>query len=419
MVKKPTFFISSTIYDFRDLRSALKFYLEEQGCAVLASEFNDFGQPLDVHSYEACLSQIEAADYFILLVGSRIGGWFDEGEKVSITRKEYRTAYDLHLQGRLRIISFVRSDVWALKDDRKELHKFLDGMDIEAAKVTSIRSRPSRAVSDAEFLIEFLEEVGRNEQTSNAVRGGSALPTGNWIHVFSSFRDVIDVLRGQVFAGRPIDHAIACQLLRNELLEIVSMMLLKLQDGTVVFPFRRIDDFANKYPLSANALEQTIRIERDDFERFFMVLVRFSGLRLHGQVIDKILSSDVLLEFDPDSGAFQETEIFQALVQLRNEIRTFMRNQEGENLGIKALAALQRAGAGRPVSIGVADLIGMRSLADRATNIVLLARASIRCLEGAAFKMPQLRPSTPFVDEVEQLDKERVSIADALQFIAN
>ena len=41
MIKRPTFFLSSTIYDFLDLRSALKFSLEERGCTVFASEFND------------------------------------------------------------------------------------------------------------------------------------------------------------------------------------------------------------------------------------------------------------------------------------------------------------------------------------------------------------------------------------------
>lgn len=71
-MRRPTFFISSTIFDFRDLRSALKFYLEEQGCQVLTSETNDFKKPLDEHSYDACLKAIEAADYFILLM-SRSG----------------------------------------------------------------------------------------------------------------------------------------------------------------------------------------------------------------------------------------------------------------------------------------------------------------------------------------------------------
>jgi Domain of unknown function (DUF4062) len=40
--KKPTVFISSTIYDFKDLRSAIKYYLEELGFEVFASDYNDF-----------------------------------------------------------------------------------------------------------------------------------------------------------------------------------------------------------------------------------------------------------------------------------------------------------------------------------------------------------------------------------------
>jgi hypothetical protein len=38
--------------------------LEQQGCTVLASEFNDFQKPLDRHSYDACGASIEKADYF-------------------------------------------------------------------------------------------------------------------------------------------------------------------------------------------------------------------------------------------------------------------------------------------------------------------------------------------------------------------
>ncbi len=100
-MQRPTFFISSTIYDFRDLRSALKFHLEEQGCKVLASEFNDFEKPLDKHSYDACLQAIQSADYFILLIGNRVGGWYDEANRISITQREYQEAYQLHSTGKL------------------------------------------------------------------------------------------------------------------------------------------------------------------------------------------------------------------------------------------------------------------------------------------------------------------------------
>jgi hypothetical protein len=419
MTTKPTFFISSTIHDFKDLRSAIKFYLEEQGCAVLASEFNDFGQPLDVHSYDACLAQIESADYFVLLIGARIGGWFDEGSKTSITRKEFRVAYDLHLRGRLKILTFVRADVWAVKDDRKELSRFLDGLGLDPATVATIKSRPGRAASDAAVLIDFIEEVGRNQQTNSAVKGKEDLPTGNWIHSFNSFRDVIDVLRGQVFAGRPAEHAVQLQLLRTELLVLISKLLIKLSDGTVVFPFKRIEKFSQNYPVVAESLERSITVARDDFERFVHVLFHVSGGQLHLQVTEKILLSDVLLRFDPDAGVFQETPIYVALVMLRQEIQTYLRSQSKSNPSTEAIQAINRAGKGRPVTLPLMTFVSLRHVVDRAANIVLLAKAAVRHLDGAPFEMPLLLPASPFSDQVEQLDKERVTLDLAEQFVAS
>lgn len=52
-------FISSSIYEFCDLLSALKDYLEKSGVRVLAPENNDFTKPLDKHFYEARLDTIK------------------------------------------------------------------------------------------------------------------------------------------------------------------------------------------------------------------------------------------------------------------------------------------------------------------------------------------------------------------------
>ena len=55
-----------------------------------------------------------------MLIGARVGGWFDEPNQVSITQQEYREAYRLHQEGKLKLLSFVRADVWRMKDDRAE-----------------------------------------------------------------------------------------------------------------------------------------------------------------------------------------------------------------------------------------------------------------------------------------------------------
>src|SRR3546814_20093545 len=119
----PTLFLSSTVFDFADLRSALKDYLELRGCRVLASEFTDFTHPLDKHSYEACLAAIGQADLFVLFIGRRVGGWYDELNRISITRAEYRHAYDLATAGRIRILCFVRSALGNHRQSSRDLKK--------------------------------------------------------------------------------------------------------------------------------------------------------------------------------------------------------------------------------------------------------------------------------------------------------
>ena len=200
-MKHPTIFLSSTVYDFRDLRSALKYYLEKQGCTVLASEFNDFDKPLDDHSYDACLAAIEHCDYFILLIGARVGGLYDSHSRISITQQEYRTAYDLHQRRKLHILTFVRSEVWQVRDDRKALKRHLEQQQLSETEVTDILNYPSNFANDATFISSFIEEVGRNAETKSASHGKASWPTGNWIHVFKDFADILATIDPLLLKG--------------------------------------------------------------------------------------------------------------------------------------------------------------------------------------------------------------------------
>ena len=124
-MKKPKIFVSSTIYDFEDMRSALKYWFGEVGYDTQMSEFNDFQKDVTLNSYDVCLNAIAECDYFLLLIGSRSGGEYP-GENKSITQKEYETAYDLMKQGKIKkIITLIRKSVWDVKEDRKSLEKLL------------------------------------------------------------------------------------------------------------------------------------------------------------------------------------------------------------------------------------------------------------------------------------------------------
>jgi hypothetical protein len=67
----PRVFVSSTIDDLADLRSSIKYFLEESGFEVVLSEFPTFQHELDETARLASVRAIEAADYYVLLIGRR------------------------------------------------------------------------------------------------------------------------------------------------------------------------------------------------------------------------------------------------------------------------------------------------------------------------------------------------------------
>ena len=94
-----------------------------------------------------------------------MGGWYDIASKISITQQEYRTAYRLHQERKVKIVAFVRQDVWQLKEERKGLERFLTQMALDESEKKAITTSPSKFASDAEFIARFITEVGKNLET--------------------------------------------------------------------------------------------------------------------------------------------------------------------------------------------------------------------------------------------------------------
>lgn len=70
----------------------MKYWLDEMGFTTQLLKYNDFN--------DACIDTVRQCDYFVLLIGSRRGGMYP-GENISITRKEYRTVYQLAKEGKI------------------------------------------------------------------------------------------------------------------------------------------------------------------------------------------------------------------------------------------------------------------------------------------------------------------------------
>jgi len=418
-MRRPTFFISSTIYDFRDLRSAIKFYLEEQGCKVMASEFNDFEKPLDKHSYEACLDAVRSADFFILLIGTRVGGWYDEGNQISITQREYREAYQMHAAGKLNLLNFVRSEVWQAKEDRRELTKYLKTLDLEPPIRSAIANYHAKTAANADFLVKFIDEVSRNEETKLAVQGKGPAPSGNWVHVFDGFRDIVDVLNGQVFASIPVEDMTVRRLLRRELRDFVGQCLVKSKTD-VYSPRSVIDRFHAEHPITLDGKEDeftTVGAKRWDMISMFAM--HLLARQLHPVVLPQVLSRPTFLEFDLASSSYKETPVHEALARLQEEIRRFNDSNTSENLSpIFEHSPRRRSSRAEPVEIETMKLAGLLHLLDRWSNVLDLSAAILRHLDGGPFVLPNLRPDTPVQGMQEMLDAERPSEHDISSFLA-
>lgn len=438
-MQRPTVFISSTIYDFHDLRSSLKFYLEEQGFTVLASEFSDFKKPLNTHSYEACLEAVRSADYFILLIGSRVGGWYDEPNRISITQKEYRVAYEMHKAGKLKILSFVRSEVWQAKEARRELHNhlktasakervrqrgFLSLIGLGKSKLDEetkkgIENHQSKFMDDPEFTCKFISEVGKNSETKRAVSGQGPAPSGNWIHQFSTFRDVVDALNGQLFSSIPLEDMTTHALLHQELLHFVSQCIVKFGPNALHSARPTIERFHNLHPITADSWDEPLsQVNVGLWDRVSMLALAMFGRQFRPVVLPQALTRSTFLEFNLESNMFCRTPAYDALLLLQEEIANFnAANTPSKRKVIFDNTKSRRATDVQTIKVDTMELIDLLGLFDRWVNILDLSVALIKHLDGQPFPKLDLRPQTPIQGMQEDLDEENPSGAEIAAFV--
>ena len=414
MKSKPSIFISSTIFDFEDLRSALKHWLEEQEYEVLLSEANDFPVERSTDSYQACLNAIDRCDYFILFIGSRVGGVFDKNEEISIAREEYRRAYELSQKGKIKIISFVRKTVWNYRHSQKELETFLIEefryrKELDETDIKKILNRPSDFATQAKKIISFIDEVARIEEMKKAsVDNKTDRPVSNWIHAFSTFKEITDCLKIE-FAIDDNKKKKLIHLLEKEICENLTEILVwhekeecvleACYDGDIIRDKMQGD---SKSSSSLNA--------KDLRSRFFNCwLFNCTCHKMSTRYISQSIDSGVFLKYNNNNGKYEQTRLSQTLWLLRREI-IFLKSimdDSGTNLAVKAEEL--RACGDRHVEIPNKELGTLLSVSDRRYNIVYLSKAIFRAINGNTDLLEKFTPKSfsPFKDIEEELKKER------------
>lgn len=409
MNNTPKVFISSTVYDFKDIRSALKFYLEEHGYIVYTSESSDFKVDVKVHSYEACLNLIDECDYFILLIGSRVGGWYDKENKISITRQEYRHAYQLHQQGGLQILSFVRNEVWQLKETRNELTRYLENINsFDKDLIADIVNAPTKFANDAQFVSDFIQEVGKNAETKTAMQDKALLPTGNWIRLFDSFKNIIDSLK-ELIKINDLDYKLNLEILKNEL-QAYNLQVNEILRNCPNALYVTLNNLLNNAKKSESPYGEFI-LDKDDWETFIPIFWYTSVIHyipIDVQVINQILTSKTFFNFNSQNQSFTKSPIYENLLELKKGIYTF----NNQNLDISEVIQLTNEMKRKfkiygNYRINTTDLTKVVSRAGIISNIFNLTYSINNSIETGVYQSPQIFDFNVFALKIIESLNER------------
>lgn len=415
MTIAPRVFISSTIYDFKDLRGSLKYYLEEAGFTVLSSEFNDFEKDLDANSYTACLDAIKTCNYFILLIGNRVGGYFDEANKISITQMEYRTAYDLAKAGHMRIIAFVRQDLWTIKEDRKALEHYLIQsnlleMESNRGAAKSLSLFPSKFANDAEFIFNFISEVSRTHEMKEAVQQKASYPVANWVHSFNTFSNIIETINYTCKISTSLSRRIAAENLKRELLSNLSSITEK-RTGKIYISSHWSDPFRKHHtPLPIKT--ELIRV-KNQYIKWLLMSGISMGKALHGlrsTQIEHCVNNGYYYDYMPQTDNYVPQKTHELLETLRDRIyklRLALESAETPKLLNKYKSAF-RHDEGES-DINITDFISLIAATNALEDVATISKRIIQFLSNisTAYNDIILNPITPFGDgEEKQLSKE-------------
>lgn len=399
---KPRVFVSSTIADFRDLRSALKFWLEEMDFEVQMSEFTDFDRRPEEGTFESCFNAIKACHYYILLIGGRRGSVYTNG--VSVTQQEYRVAAELAQQGLIKPIVFLRSEVaTALAERRAIAHSTVEDGQGTSRNVGGT----SATLDDPDFTQTFINEIGATQHGTASQYG----PSGSmWYYRFSAFRDVIDALRVTLLLQHPIRRQAQLANVRAELNANLAALVDRQKDGTLA-PFTRwLTVVRNMVALPQPTLRQQVRLTPPQ-ANLAMGFWYFnpSPDQLHTVALQEAILSSEFLSYDQATQRMVPTpdyEAMQSLLTLIHRYRTTHEIIAARVTSREAFYEAQRHKQG--ATIAADDLLWLYGLHDRLQDITRFSIALLRRIVDPSrpFAMPELNPSSPLKGESEMIAAE-------------
>ncbi|MBA2278608.1 MAG: DUF4062 domain-containing protein [Chloroflexia bacterium] len=401
-------FISSTIHDFSDLRSALKFWLEELGLEVRLSEQNDFERRPDQGTFDSCFSAIPACHYYILLIGGRKGSEYRDG--VSVTQQEYRTAAELAKRGEISPVILVRSDVMTALSERRAIQ--------HGSHQGSISTTPSPVLRDPEFVAAFVDEIKSTEYE----RLGDQGPAGNqWYYRFGTFRDIIDALRVNLRLSGSLRAQTLLANLAWENAETIKTICWRHSSTGLPQPAHwHLGKLRSNRPLEVGEDMTLDSAEATAVVNFYMLTPMADQIKTVA-LRDASLSGEFLI-YDQRTGRLQASVLLTTMYALEREIERY-RNLKAmivdptHRFVEPALAAAQGYRSSAIMKeIAMATMYGLYDTLDNILRLCSAIHGYVQRPE-EGIVLPDLHGSRPYPVGQEEIDEERASHEDAERWL--
>ena len=405
-------FVSSTIRDFGDLRSAIRHWLTELGFEVLLSEYNDFDRTPDAGTFRSCFEAISTCDYFLLLIGDHVGSDFSSG--VSVTRKEFQVAKGLAEEGRIIIVPCVR-----------QLVKEAMILDDEAAARLVFHVRDGAVEPSLIHLLtrirEFITEVESTKVDHKLDSDNGRL----WFYKFQGMTEIAASLKYTVGAHRNLRRHALLANLRLEL-EANLATLIENRKTWPRSPQRSARILRARLQLTNDRAFETIRLSREDaglLLDFQLELGRSANIRDHS--IREAIQSGEFLTFDRTAQRFEGSDqllAMQLLIEEHERLRLFDESLKippmSEELGKVLNQYMVKSRAVEALGMLV---IGCLAMHGRVENILRLSVALLEWIVGdnESIEMPNLIPTAIDQKTVEDLKAERPPVDLLYRWISN
>lgn len=232
-------------------------------------------------------------------------------------------------------------------------------------------------------------------------------PTGNWVHPFGTFSDIVQAIQAQVLLDPP-HEAIMQKLLVTDLSAILSQGLLPL-NGKVITPTKILSSIVGNLKLPDSILDdKLLPVDEKSWSKLahlglHCMLISFSP----PMALQRVIETGLFLEYDIHSNEYRESPVHSHLCILRDEINLFNKSKDNNSLNILS-PNFRRNGMNFPVM----DFVSFLHILDRWSNILELSICLLNYLKYGVFNNISLRPSSPIPSEQADIEREKI---DALK----